>query len=265
MSSGHETSRADNADLSHRRAVVTGASSGLGRAIAIELARGGAELVIHGNANERGLAETADEIAGLGRPCETILADIRDDGDRGRLIAGAQQNGEIDIWVNNAGADVLTGDAAGWSFEEKLARLWQVDVRGTIGLSRDVGQLMVKRDCPAGRCCILNVGWDRADHGMAGDSGEMFAAVKGAIMSFTKSLAQSLAPQVRVNCLAPGWIRTKWGERASDYWDGRAKGDALLGRWGEPRDVAGVARFLATDSAAFITGQIINVNGGSRH
>ena len=73
-----------------------------------------------------------------------------------------------------------------------------------------------------GRGAIINIGWDQAEQGMAGDSGEMFAAIKGAVMAFTRSLAQSLAPQVRVNCLAPGWIETAWGEQASDYWQERA-------------------------------------------
>ena len=77
---------------------------------------------------------------------------------------------------------------------------------------------------------ILNVGWDKADSGMAGDSGQLFAAVKGAVMAFTKSLALSLAPQVRVNCLAPGWIKTAWGEHASEKWQDRVVGETPLER-----------------------------------
>jgi hypothetical protein len=104
---------------------------------------------------------------------------------------------------------------------------------------------------------ILNIGWDQAEIGMAGDSGEMFAATKGAIMAFTRSLARSLAPRVRVNCLAPGWIRTAWGDQASEYWQRRAVQESLLERWGEPADVARMARFLASSDASFITGQIM--------
>ena len=114
----------------------------------------------------------------------------------------------------------------------------------------------------AGGGAILNIGWDGAGRGMAGDSGELFSAVKGAIMAFTRSLAQSLAPEVRVNCLAPGWIRTAWGDQAADSWQERARGESLRGRWGTPEDVARAARFLVSPDADFITGQVIDVNGG---
>lgn len=116
-----------------------------------------------------------------------------------------------------------------------------------------------------GRGTIINVGWDQAEQGMAGDSGELFAAVKGAVMAFSRSLATSLAPQVRVNCVAPGWIKTKWGDGASDAWQERAVGESLLARWGTPEDVAAVVRFLVSPEASFVNGQIIPVNGGFRH
>jgi 3-oxoacyl-[acyl-carrier protein] reductase len=111
---------------------------------------------------------------------------------------------------------------------------------------------------------ILNMGWDQSGHGMAGDSGEMFAAVKSAVTAFSQSLAQSLAPEVRVNCLAPGWIRTAWGEQASEYWQARAAGESLRNRWGTPEDVAEAACFLASPAADFVNGCVLPINGGFR-
>ena len=99
---------------------------------------------------------------------------------------------------------------------------------------------------------------------MEGDSGELFAAAKGAVMAFTRSLARSLGPEVRANCVAPGWIKTAWGEQASDGWQRRAVRESMLRRWGTPEDVAGVIRWLASPAGEFVTGQVIPVNGGFR-
>jgi 3-oxoacyl-[acyl-carrier protein] reductase len=121
-----------------------------------------------------------------------------------------------------------------------------------------------KRDT-AFQPAILTMGWDQAVQGMAGPSGELFSTSKGAVMALTKSLAQSLAPHVRVNCLAPGWIKTKWGEDASEYWAQRAKREALMSRWGTPDDVANMAAFLCSKQSSFISGQIMRINGGFRY
>ena len=110
---------------------------------------------------------------------------------------------------------------------------------------------------------ILNIGWDQSDRGMEGYSGELFATAKNAVMGFSRSLAVSLAPHVRVNCIAPGWILTAWGEGASDYWQQRVMNETPMKRWGLPQDIAGMARFLLSDEASYITGQVINVNGGA--
>src|SRR5205085_666195 len=155
----------------------------------------------------------------------------------------------------NAGADTLTGAAARWPFERKLQALLAVDVTATILLARDAGARMKA----AGGGVIVNVGWDQADTGMEGDSGQLFGATKAAVMAFTKSLALTLAPEVRVNCLAPGWIRTGWGEGASGRWHERVRRETPLARWGTPADVARAARWLVSPEASFITGQVIRL------
>jgi 3-oxoacyl-[acyl-carrier protein] reductase len=240
-------------------AVITGSSSGIGRAIALALAAAGAHTIIHARKSR----QDADQVAALarsqGQESEVILSDLADPAGHAPFVDSAWKwRGAVDIWVNNAGADVLTGDAKAWSFERKLDELWRVDVAATIGLSRAIGQRMKAR----GSGVIINIGWDQVESGMAGDSGQLFTATKGAVMAFTKSLAQTLAPEVRVNCVAPGWIKTGWGQGASGDWQSRAVGESLLGRWGTPEDVAEVVRFLASPAASFITAQTIPVNGG---
>jgi 3-oxoacyl-[acyl-carrier protein] reductase len=247
--------------LADQVAVVTGSSSGIGAAVALRLAASGAACVVHARQNRQAAEGVAESIRSAGGAAIVLLADVALASDRERLVAEAWQwRGAVDIWMNNAGADVLTGEAAHWSFDEKLARLWSVDVAGTIGLAREAGARMRAR----GKGAIVNIGWDQAEYGMAGDSGEMFATVKAAIMAFTKSLARSLAPAVRVNCVAPGWIKTAWGAGASDYWQARAEHEALRARWGTPEDIAAAVEFLGSPAADFITGQILPVNGGFR-
>lgn len=244
--------------LKGQTAVVTGSSSGIGRAIALQLAKAGADVLVHARENVSGAQAVANEIASLERNAHILMADLAKPASQDELVADAWSWKPIDIWVNNAGVDVLTGSAVDWSFDDKLAALWKVDVVGTLRISRAIGNRMRER----GRGVIVNIGWDQAESGMAGDSGELFATVKGAIMAATRSLAKSFAPQVRVNCVAPGWIRTEWGENASEEWQQRAARESLLARWGEPDDVARVVRLLASPAAQFVNGQIIPVNGG---
>lgn len=248
-----------NQSLAGRVAVVTGSSSGIGRAIALELARCGADVIVHGRRSRAGAEQTAEEIGSAGRESHVLMADLAEIVEQDRLAEAAWAwRGGIDIWINCAGVDLLTGEAPHWTFEQKLEVLWRVDVTASMRLSREVGRRMKAQ----GRGVILNIGWDQADHGMAGDSGELFGAAKGAVMAHTKSLALTLAPEVRINCLAPGWIKTSWGENASTAWQERAKREAQLGRWGEPIDVARAARFLVSDDSSFVTGQVWAVNGG---
>ena len=251
----------------NRVAVVTGSSSGIGKAIALQMATDGFDVIVHANNNTDGAETVAEEICKLGRQALLIQQDFSETAELESFVDQCWSwKSRIDTWVNNAGADVLTGKAANWDFVTRLNRVLQVDVVATLVLSRAIGQRMAQAKKAGGnsRCSIINIGWDQAANGMAGESGEMFAASKGAIMAMSKSLAQSLAPTVRVNCIAPGWIQTAWGDDASSKWHDRARRESLSDRWGQPRDIAAAASFLASDKASFVHGQVFNVNGGFR-
>ncbi len=153
---------------------------------------------------------------------------------------------------------MLTGDAARWPAERKLDALLEVDLKSTIRCSR----LVAGRMAPGGS--ILNIGWDHAaTDGMAGDDPELFAAVKAGVLGFSKSFARSVAPDVRVNVLCPGWIETAFGAGVDRAFYDEVAAGTPLGRWGRPEDVAGAAVWLASPAAAFVTGQALNVNGGT--
>lgn len=245
--------------LHSKRILVTGSSSGLGRAIVLECARAGADVVINCRRSADRAEAVAKESRNLGVQADVICADVGDESDRKRLVREAFDSGRVDAIVNNAGVDLLTTELRSAEFSDKLAALLSTDVSGTIELSRAFGRRFREQQ----RGVILNIGWDQSDRGMEGDSGELFATAKNAIAGFSRSLAVSLAPHVRVNCIAPGWIRTSWGETAGEYWQQRVMQETPLKRWGEPQDVANIARFLLSEEAAYITGQVFNVNGGA--
>lgn len=250
----------DTPVLAGRAMLVTGGSSGIGRAIALAAARAGASVAVTYRTNESGARETEARIRALGRPAAVFQVDISNQDSLRTLGPSVREAlGGLDAWVNNAGADILTGPAAMLSDEQKLDLLLSVDLRGTILASWCAVELLSAQ--PDGGV-IINMSWDHAMSGMAGTHPQLFAAVKGGVLSFSKSLARSVAPRVRVNVLAPGWIETAFG---ADLDEGRRRAVAdstPLARWGAPEDVAGAAVFLASPAAAFITGQAILVGGG---
>ena len=247
------------AALERKNVLVTGASSGIGKAIALRCAAAGADLAITYRGNKKGAEATAREIRDLGRRAEVFQVDIGRQPDIEQL-AGTLRKAfpRVDVWINNAGADILTGDAVRLSPLEKLDTVLAVDLKGTVLASWAAVELMRTQ----GGGNIINMAWDHISQGMKGENPSVYAAAKGGVASFSRSLARDVAPDIRVNILAPGFIETAFGEDANPKFRQQVIEMTPLRRWGTPEDVARAALFLASDDSAFLTGQTIMVNGG---
>lgn len=239
---------------------VTGASGGIGRAIALAAARAGADVALTWRDNEAGAADAEQSIRALGRRVTALRMDLADPSSIEAAGAAALgEFGRLDVWINNAGADILTGRGPSLPDVEKLDLLLQVDLRGTVLASWRAAEILGEQ--PNGGV-IINMSWDHVAAGMAGRNPELFAAVKGGVAAFSKSLARSVAPGIRVNVLAPGWIGTSFAETLDAATRQAIAASTPLARWGTPEDVASAAVFLASPAASFLTGQTIHVGGG---
>jgi len=248
--------------LANKVVVVTGGSSGIGRAIALASAEAGADVVVTYRTRQRQADEVTARIRGTGRRAHTIQADTSDQEDIERLAREARDTfGRVDAWINNAGVDVLTGKTSKRSRTEKLDLLLAVDLRGTVLASWTAVELM-RGQATGG--VILNMSWDQAlAGGMKGEYAQLFCAAKGGVAGFSRALAQTVAPHIRVNALGPGWVETSYGAELDPKVKTRITESIPLRRWGTAEDVAAAAVFLCSDAAAYITGQIFMINGGA--
>ena len=240
--------------LEGRVSIVTGGARGIGKAIAMELADAGSDIVIFDVLDEG--VDTAREIEKKGRKAGFYKVDITDlDAVNSVVEKVLEEFGRIDILVNNAG---ITRDTLLMRMEEAdFDLVIKVNLKGTFNCTKAVLKPMMKARW--GR--IINIS---SIIGLMGNAGQAnYAASKAGIIGFTKSVAKELGKRnITVNAVAPGFIRTPMTERLSDdVKEGYFK-LIPLGRFGEPEDVAKVVRFLASDDAGYITGQVIQVDGG---
>lgn len=243
------------AKLEGKVAIVTGASGGIGQAVAVRLAAEGADLALFGQNFER-LQETAAKVKALGRRAECYQVDNKSaEAITGAVAEVEKAFGRIDILVNNAGMtkDGLLIRMSAEDWDEVL----NVNLRSVFLFTKAAGRLMMKQR----RGSIINVA---SIIGLIGNPGQAnYAASKGGIIAFTKSVAKELASRgVRANTIAPGFISTRMTDKLSEDLQKKMLENIPLGRYGSPEDVAGAVAFLAGDDAAYITGQVIQVCGG---
>jgi 3-oxoacyl-[acyl-carrier protein] reductase len=237
-------------------ALVTGAARGIGEAIALKLAQEGADVVVT-DVDLEGAQRVAQEIEGLGRKAKAIQADVSQREAVQRLVSEAVSLfGKVDILVNNAGiirrGTFLEHDPQDWE------KVLSVNLGGTFNCAKEVVPLMIKQ----GGGKIINIS---SVVGKMGDiaSAPSYGTSKGAINTFTKSLARELAPYgINVNAVAPHAIETDMSREWSEEKRRQIVEAIPLKRLGKTEEVAEVVAFLASDGAGFITGQILDVNGG---
>lgn len=236
--------------LQHQIAIVTGAAQGIGRGIAIEMARAGAEIVL-ADVDEEPMRETEQAIADLGRTCLSVLADIRETEQINRLVdAALQRFGRIDILVNNAGINTPHPQRFLQVSPEAYDRVLQTNLRGSFFLTQRVAQEMIERET---RGSIL---FTSSTHARIISMQPPYAASKAGIEMLVREIALDLADYgIRVNAVAPGWIAVRGAVPKENPF-------IPLGRTGDPTDIAHAMVFLASKYASYITGQTLTVDGG---
>ena len=242
--------------LDGKTALVTGASRGIGRAIALCLAAEGARVAINYAGNVKAAEEVKAAIEAAGGTAILCQADIADSAAVEAMVANVvKEFGSIDILVNNAG---ITRDTLLMRMkDEDFAKVLDTNLKGVFYCTKAVSKLMMKKR--AGR--IINMA---SVVGLVGNAGQTnYAAAKAGVIGFSKSAAKELASRgITVNVVAPGFIGTDMTAGLPESVKEKMLTDIPLGRMGEPEDVANAVLFLASDQASYITGQVVNVDGG---
>lgn len=242
--------------LNGKNAIVTGASRGIGRAIALKLADLGANVVLNYRSDVNSVEEVVKQIEAKGVKALTVQGDVSSFEDAKRIIDEANKNlGSIDILVNNAG---ITKDTLIMRMkEEDFDKVIEVNLKGVFNCTKNVVPIMMKQRCGK----IINIS---SVVGLSGNAGQSnYAAAKAGIIGFTKSIAKEIASRgITANAVAPGFVETDMTKKLNDRVKEGIMTSIPLKRMATPEDIANTVAFLSSDMAAYITGQVISVDGG---
>jgi 3-oxoacyl-[acyl-carrier protein] reductase len=243
-------------ELDGRIALITGASRGIGRATALELAAAGAAIGVNYRSDAEGAAAVVAEITGAGARALALQADVADPESAAALVARCEDElGDIDVLVCNAGItrDNLMARISPQDFNDVIA----TNLGGTFHVCQAAGRRMLRRR----RGAIVTMSSIVGIHGNAGQTN--YSASKAGLIGLTKSLAKEIGSRgVRVNCIAPGYIETDLTDVLAESTREALLASTPLGRLGRPEDVARCVRFLVSDAAGFVTGAVLSVDGG---
>lgn len=242
--------------LTGKVALITGASRGIGQAVALEMARAGADIAVNYSGSEAAAQATVDQVKALGRKAIMVKANVADADEVAAMVEAVQAEfGHIDILVNNAGItrDTLLMRMKDSDWDDVI----NINLKGVYLVTKAVSKLMMKQR--SGR--IINMS---SVVGVTGNAGQAnYSASKAGVIGFTKTCAKELASRgILVNAIAPGFIHTDMTDVLPEKVKEATLAAIPLHRMAEPKEVASVAVFLASEYASYITGQVLNVDGG---
>lgn len=242
--------------LENKVALVTGASRGIGKQIALTLAKEGAYVIVNYNGSEAAAQEVADEIIKAGGSAEIYQCSVGDFDAVAKMIQTLYKKlGHLDILVNNAG--ITRDDLLMKMKEEDFDAVIETNLKGSFNTMRHISRYMLKQKSGS----IINIS---SVSGILGNPGQInYCASKAGVIGMTKSMARELASRgIRVNAVAPGFIETEMTEQMTDAAKNAGLAQIPFGRFGQTEEIANVVAFLASDRASYMTGQVLCVDGG---